>query len=135
MGLQNATLMVGATVSSTGGASTAFAANGASVVNGVQVIDSTSTNAITRASMTFRTIKQAVLDALTGLFTGKIKRQGQLVRPKVTASGRVVFPLIRIELEVSPESTDAEIIALMNEGAMMLTDADFIPFWKTGSTV
>lgn len=135
MGLQTATLMVGATVSSTGGASTAFAANGASVVNGVQIIDSTSTNAITRASMTFRTIKQATLDALTGLFTGKIKRQGQLVRPKVTASGRVVFPLIRIELEVSPESTDAEISALMNEGAMMLTDTDFIPFWKTGSTV
>lgn len=133
MGLQNATLMVGATVSTTGGTSTAFVPNGATVTNGVQVVDSTNANAVTRASMTFRTIKQAVLDLLTGKFTGKIKRQAQLVRPKVLPDGRVTFPLIRIELEVVPDSTDAEIIALMNEGAMMLTDADFIPFWKIGS--
>lgn len=133
MGLQNATLMVGATVSTTGGTSTAFVPNGATVTNGVQVVDSTNTNAVTRASMTFRTIKQAVLDLITGKFTGKIKRQAQLVRPKVLADGRVTFPLIRIELEVVPDSTDAEIFALMNEGAMMLTDADFLSFWKIGS--
>lgn len=133
MGLQNATLMVGATVSTTGGTSTAFVPNGATVANGVQVVDSANTNAVTRASMTFRTIKQAVLDLITGKFTGKIKRQAQLVRPKVLADGRVTFPLIRIELEVVPDSTDAEILALMNEGAMMLTDADFLSFWKIGS--
>lgn len=133
MGVQNATLLVGATVSATGGTSTAFVPNGASVNNGVQVVDSTNTNAVTRASMTFKTIKQAVLDMVTGLFTGKTKRQAQLVRPKVLANGRVVFPLVRIELEVHPENTDAEITALMAEGAQMLTDSDFTSFWKLGN--
>lgn len=134
MGLQNATLLVGATVSAAGGTSTAFVPNGATVTGGIQVVDSTNTNAVTRASMTFRTIKQAVLDTMSGLFSGKIKRQGQLVRPKVTASGRVVFPLVRIEVEFSPENTDAEISALLSEGAQLLTDTDFTNFWKIGST-
>lgn len=133
MGLQNATLMVGATVSTTGGTSTAFVPNGASVTNGTQLVDSTNTNAITRASITAKTIKQAVIDVVTGLFIGKTKRQMQLVRPKVLASGRVVFPLIRIEVETVPDCTDAEITALLNEGAMLLTDTDFISFWKLGS--
>lgn len=126
--------MVGGTVSTTGGTSTAFVLNGAQVAGGVQVVDSTSTNAITRASITFRTIKSAVVDAMTGLFTGKTKRQAQLVRPKVLASGRVAFPLIRIELETHPEQTDAEVSALMSEGAQLLSDADFTQFWKIGAT-
>lgn len=134
MSVQNATLLVGATVAATGGTSTAFVSNGAQVTGGVQVVDSTNTNAVTRASMTFRTIKQAALDLVTGLFSGKIKRQAQLVRPKVLTSGRVVFPLVRIEVEFSPENTDAEISALLSEGAQLLVDADFTNFWKIGAT-
>lgn len=133
MGLQNATLLVGGTVSATGGTSTAFAPNGASVVGGIQIVDTTNSNAVTRASATFRTIKQATLDLVTGLFSGKVKRQAQLVRPKVLASGRVVFPLVRIEVEFSPENTDAEISALLTEGAQLLIDADFTSFWKIGN--
>lgn len=133
MGLRDATLLVGGTVSTTGGTSVAFVNNGSQVTGGIQVVDSTNTNAVTRASLTFRTIKTAVLDLVTGLFTGKIKRQAQLVRPKVTASGRVVFPLVRIEVEFSPENTDAEISALLSEGAQLLVDADFTSFWKIGS--
>lgn len=134
MGLQNATLMVGAVVSSTGGTSTAFVPNGVSVANGIQVVDSTNTNAVTRASITFRTIKSAAIDVVTGLFTGKTKRQVQLVRPKVLANGQVKFPLIRIEIETVPDSTDAEVTALLAEGAMLLSDSDFTSFWKIGST-
>lgn len=134
MGLQNATLMVGAVVSSTGGTSTAFVPNGVSVANGIQVVDSTNTNAVTRASITFRTIKSAAIDVVTGLFTGKTKRQVQLVRPKVLVNGQVKFPLIRIEIETVPDSTDAEITALLAEGAMLLSDSDFTSFWKIGST-
>lgn len=134
MGLQNATLMVGAVVSSTGGTSTAFVPNGVSVANGVQIVDSTNTNAVTRASVTFRTIKSAAIDVATGLFAGKTKRQVQLVRPKVLTNGQVKFPLIRIEIETVPDSTDAEITALLAEGAMLLSDSDFTSFWKIGST-
>lgn len=133
MGLQNATLLVGGTVSTTGGTSVVFVNNGSQVTGGIQIVDSANTNAVTRASLTFRTIKTAALDLVTGLFAGKIKRQAQLVRPKVTASGRVVFPLVRIEVEFSPENTDAEISALLSEGAQLLVDTDFTSFWKIGS--
>lgn len=133
MGIANATILVGGTVSATGGTSTAFVPNGAQVNGGIQIVDSTNTNAVTRASATFRTIKNAILDSVTGLFVGKIKRQAQLVRPKVTASGRVVFPLVRIEVEFHPENTDAEISALLSEGAQLLIDSDFTSFWKIGS--
>lgn len=133
MGIANATLLVGGTVSAAGGSSTAFVPNGSQVTGGIQVVDSTNTNAVTRASMTFRTIKQAVLDSVSGLFTGKIKRQAQLVRPKVLSSGRVVFPLVRIELEFHPDNSDAEISALLSEGAQLLIDSDFTSFWKIGS--
>lgn len=133
MSVQNATLLVGGTVSATGGTSTGFVPNGSDVAGGVQVVDSTSTNAVTRASITLRTVKNAVLDMSTGLFIGKTKRQAQLVRPKVLASGRVIFPLVRIELETHPEMTDAEVSALLSEGAQLLVDADFTSFWKMGS--
>lgn len=133
MGVQNATLSVGGSVSTTGGVSTAFVTNGAEVNGGIQVVDSANTNAVTRASITARTIKSAALDMSTGVYAGKTKRQVQLVRPKVTASGRVVFPLVRVELEVHPEMTDAEVSALMSEGAQLLVDPDFTNFWKIGS--
>lgn len=133
MSITNATLMVGATYSPTGGTSTAFGPNGAKVDGGIQIVDTVNTNAVTRAMITFRNIKQAVLDMVTGTYIGKTRRSGQLVRPKVLASGRVVFPLIRVELETHPEMSDAEVVALLNEGAALLTDADFVPFWKIGS--
>lgn len=133
MGVQNATLLVGGSVATTGGTSTAFVPNGATINGGIQIVDSVNTNAVTRATITLKTIKSALFDMVTGLFTGKTKRQIQLVRPKVLASGRVVFPLIRIELEVSPDNTDAEVSALLSEGAQLCTDADFVNFWKIGS--
>lgn len=133
MGVQNATLLIGGTVATTGGTSTAFVPNGASVTGGTQLVDSTNTNAVTRASITPRTIKEASLNSATGQFDGKVKRQIQLVRPKVLTSGQVKFPLIRIELEFVPENTDAEISALLNEGAQLCTDLDFTAFWKIGS--
>lgn len=133
MSVQNATLLVGGTVAATGGVSTMFVPNGASVTGGIQIVDSSNNNAVTRASLTCRTIKQATLNTATGTFDGKIKRQVQLVRPKILASGKVQFPLIRIEMEFSPENTDAEISALLNEGAQLCVDADFTSFWKIGS--
>lgn len=133
MSVSNATLMVGATVAATGGTSTTFVPNGADVKSGIQLVDSTNTNAVTRAVITLRTIKAAVFDAVKGIFTGKSRRSCQLVRPKVLASGQVVFPLIRIEVEDHPEMSDAERAQLRSEGAQILTDPDFTSFWTLGS--
>lgn len=135
MGVSNPTLMVGATVAATGGTATTFVPNGADVKSGIQLVDSTNTNAITRAVITLRTIKTALFDAIKGMFTGKTRRSCQLVRPKVLVSGQVIFPLIRIEVEDHPEMSDAERAQLRSEGAQMLTDPDFTPFWTLGSII
>jgi len=132
MALQPCSLPVGGTVSVVGGTATSFVPNGAEISGGVQVVDSTNTNAVTRASATFRTIKTAALDQKTGLYVGKTKRQAQLVRPKVQSDGRVVFPLGRLEIEIVPENTEAEIYALLDQLAM-LTMAAYRDFWKLGS--
>lgn len=133
MSVTNATLLVGATVAATGGTSTTFVPNGADVKSGIQLVDSTNTNAVTRAVITLRTIKAAVFDTLKGVFTGKTRRSCQLVRPKVLSSGQVVFPLIRIEVEDHPEMSDAERAQLRSEGAQILVDSDFTSFWTLGS--
>lgn len=133
MGVQNATLMVGATVAASGGTSTAFAPNGAVVSGGIQIVDSVSTNNVTRATITLKTIKQAAFDMVKGIFTGKTKRQIQLVRPKVLANGSVSFSLVRLELEYHPDNTADEVTQLLTEGAQLLTDADFAAFWRLGN--
>lgn len=133
MALQPCSLPVGATIAITGGTATSFVANSAEVKGGIQVVDSTNTNAVTRASMTFRTIKEATLDSATGTYVGKTKRQAQIVRPKVQADSRVTFPLGRIELEIVPENTPAEIEALLDQIAMIAASATFREFWKIGS--
>ena len=134
MPISGATLAVGGTVSVAGGTSTAFALVGTEVKGGVQIVDSTNTNAVTRAMITLRNIKTAIVDAITGKYSGKTKRQAQLVRPKVLAGGSIVFPLIRIELETHPDMSDAEVSALLSEGAQLCIDADFANFWKLGAT-
>lgn len=133
MSVTNATLLVGATVAATGGTSVAFTPNGADVKSGIQLVDSVTTNAVTRAVITLRTIKAAVFDAVKGIFTGKTRRMGQVVRPKVLANGQVVFPLVRVEVEDHPEMTDAERAQLRLDGAQLLTDTDFTSFWTLGA--
>lgn len=135
MPVNGATLAVGGTVSVAGGTSTSFVANSAEVKGGIQVVDSANTNAITRAMITLRTIKSAIVNAVTGKYSGKTKRQAQLVRPKVLGDGSIIFPLIRIEIETHPEMTDAEVSALLSEGAQLCIDSDFTSFWKLGSTL
>lgn len=133
MSVQNATLLIGGTVSATGGTSTAFVPNGAQVNSGVQVVDSTDSNAVTRASITCQNVKIPAIDPTTGKYPGKIRRRGTVTRPKVLSDGRVVFQLARIEIEYHPEASDAEITALMSQGAQLLCDSDFTSFWKVGS--
>jgi hypothetical protein len=76
-------------------------------------------------------VKQPSLDSL-GIYS-KGRRSIVVTIPKVLASGKQVFPLIRIELEDHPESSAAEVAALLSIGANVLIDADFSSFWSTGS--
>lgn len=133
MGIQNATILVGGTVATTGGTSTAFTPNGVDVKGGVQLIDAANANAVTRAMITVRNVRAANLDPATGKYKTKWKRFANIIRPLVLSSGAVTFPVVRIEVEAHPESTQAQVDQLCSEAAQLLTDSDFQAFWRTGS--
>jgi hypothetical protein len=80
--------------------------------------------------MTLKT-KVPTLDPL-GVYS-KGRRSLVCTIPKVLASGKTVFPLIRIEVEDHPETSAAELAALVSIGVNVLVDTDFANFWSTGS--
>ena len=45
----------------------------------------------------------------------------------------MTFPLLRLEVEVHPEQTQAEIDAMFSAGAAAACDADFQSFNRTGN--
>ena len=130
MGVQNATLSEGATVSSTGGISKTFSSNGVPVQNGITLIDASVTDARTRPTLVVRTVPARVDSA--GNWSND-KREVTLTRPKVLADGKQRFPNIRMILTSHPENTQAELDELRLQCAQILSDPDFVSFWRTGS--
>lgn len=130
MGLQNGTLMDGATLTVNGGTTKTLSVDGQQVTGGIHLQDASVTDYRTRPNATVKT-KLPVLTS-DGTY-GKGKKSFTLVHPKVLASGKQGFPLLRIELEDFPEMTQAEIDKLLIWGSQILCDADFLTFWRTGS--
>lgn len=131
MGLKNASILSGATVSSTGGTALAFAETANSVQNGLQLIVPADTDYATRRSVTVK-VKPATLVAKTGVMS-KDKKTITFVKPIALTSGEIIFNVIRIEREVHPSLSAAECVELNKIGAQILTDTDFDSFWATGS--
>lgn len=132
MSIVNSTLSAGATVAATGGTSFTLAADGQSSPGAVHVANMAITDFRIRPNAWFRSKVATVLDKLKGTFS-KGKRSVVYVKPKLLASGELIFPLVRIELEDHPEMSAAEISALVSEGSQLLCDADYAAFWTTGT--
>lgn len=131
MPIQNSTVLAGATVSATGGTAFTLTVDGQQIKSGVHVADASVADFRIRPNATFKARMPVKL--ANGSYQ-KGKNSVTFVRPKVLADAKTVdYPLVRIELEYSAESTDAEITALMNQGAQFLFDTDFTAFFKTGS--
>lgn len=130
MGVQNATILTGPTISATGGTSSTLAPTGQSVSNGVQVADMGVTDFRVRPTMTMRSRVPAMQP--DGSWS-KYKNQVSLVMPKILASGEMAFPVGRIEFEPHPEMTDAEVNKLRDWLCQILFDPDFTSFLKYGS--
>lgn len=130
MPLNGASIPVGCTWTPAGGTAKTYTNDGLTVANGVHLIDASVADYRTRPQMTAK-VKQPTLDSL-GVYS-KGRRSVVVTIPKVLASGKQVFPLIRIELEDHPESSAAEIATLLSIGANVLIDTDFSNFWNTGS--
>lgn len=131
MGLKTMSLLTGATVSATGGTALVFAEDSVNVPNGVHLVVPSETDYQTRTQVTAK-VKQPVLDPKTGVY-GKDRKTMSCTKPKVLASGQVVFPVIRVEREIHPSMTAAEILELNKLGAQMLVDSDSADFWASGT--
>lgn len=131
MGLKSMSLLAGASVAASGGSALVFADDGVTIQNGVHLIVPADTDYQTRRQVTAK-VRQPTLDARTGVY-GKDKKSISLSLPTVLADGRVVFNTIRLEREVHPSLPAADAEELNKLGAQMLTDADVLAFWATGS--
>lgn len=131
MPINGITISEGATCSVTGGTVKTFVANAASVKGGVQVVDTSVTDARVRPSIT-AVAKPAVYDARAKTWTYE-KRDTVLVRPKLLADGSVAFNSIRTIGGFHPETTAAEIDELYNENAQLSFDTDLANYRKIGT--
>lgn len=130
MALQNGTILVGATNSSTGGTSKTLSADGVQVQGGVHLIDASNTDVTTRLAITAKS-KPGQLDAVTGEWSMD-KRSLTVTIPKVV-NGKQKFPSVYITIQVHPLMTQAEIDALCYTAAQCLFRADFDNFRRVGS--
>jgi hypothetical protein len=132
MGLKSMSLLTGATIGATGGTALVFADDGQTITNGVHLVVPADADYQTRRQATAK-YRAPVLDAKTGAY-GKDKKSISYAIPIVLTDGRVVFNTIRVEREAHPSLSAAELTDLNVIGAQLLTDADALGFWATGST-
>jgi hypothetical protein len=131
MSVNNITLKEGATaIAVTGGTNVVFTPDGEEVKNGVHVQDAAEFDVRIRRSMTMVNKKAALQP--DGDFS-KSRRKVTKIFPKVLASGKTVYPLVRYEIESHPEQTEAEVDDMLFISAQIPRSADLLPFFKTGN--
>lgn len=131
MGLKNMSLLTAATVAATGGSALAFSDNGVTIPNGVQLVVPLDADYQTRRSVTAK-YRPTTIDAKTGAYSKDKKTMSYTI--PILVNGAVVFNVIRVEREVHPSMTAAQILDMNKVGAQLLTDSDTDGFWATGST-
>lgn len=132
MPISGATLLLGGTVSATGGTSKTFTDVGETIKNGKKVTDLSVTDARVRPTITCVN-RPAALNSV-GKYISKDKRTAKLVFPKLLADGSLAFNVREIRVEDHPETTDAEKVNQDSYAAQVFCDADFTQFIRNGST-
>ena len=130
MGVRNATILTGSTISATGGVSSTLAVTGQQVPNGLQIADMGVTDFRVRPFLTLRSRLPAIQP--NGSWS-KYKNQGTLAFPKLLANGEMAFPVGRFEFEPHPEQTDAEVVKMMSWMSQLFFNTNFVNFLKYGS--
>lgn len=130
MSVQNATVSVGATVSSTGGTSRSYIVTGKKVVDGVHLVQSDATSGIT-AKHAYAVSKEPGMRKDGEFLLGQ--RSIRFVNPKLSSKGNYVYPSIEVILRPHPESTQAELDELKQLAAQGIIDTDFTNLFNVGS--
>lgn len=131
MSVQNAVILAGPTIAVSGGTSKAFTPSSQKVINGINIVDTTATDYRTRPNVSLRAT-EAVYDK-SGVCVAKAIRKATVTRPKLLASGSIDFPCVEIAFKVHPETTDAELLQLIEMGVQVFTSTHFENFRKFGS--
>lgn len=133
MPLNGLVIKIGATTyaAPTGGVSTTFSDDKSAVAGGgIHTIDASDLNFFTRKDITYRGRQPKVLTDGT---IQKAKRSASLAMPKTKADGSLIHNVVRCEIEVDPETTDAEVVSLLLAGVQLCGESGTQLFWKTGS--
>lgn len=132
MPLNGMTLMKGSTgVTIVGGTSTAYDTDAIDVKNGIHVVDNTEANFLLRQHLTYKNKPHA--QRPDGTYSRGV-RNVVLTIPILLASGKVDYNICRIQLEIVPESTAAQIGELRRQGVQSIIDPDTDNFVLYGAT-
>lgn len=124
-------ILSGATLSATGGTAKTFDVDGMNIANGVHVADLSVADFKLRPGIT---VKARMPQRLANGTWQKGKFSAVITVPRLRSDGATVdYPLIRIEQEMSDESTIAEMTELRKQAAQLLFDTDMTQFWDSGN--
>lgn len=130
MGIKSITLKDAATsMTVVGGSDQVFTEDGVVVPNGVHVAAASVADFRVRPHIGFR----SKVPTFTNGVYSKSKRWITYTQPKILADGSTVFNLFRSELEVHPETTEAEVIDLLMKSGQVSTSTASRDFLTKGS--
>lgn len=131
MSINGITFKKGATgITVSDGTDTVWTDDGLDVKNGIHIVDSSSTDFITRPHGTFKN-RPAQLQP-DGTWS-KGKRDFNITMPIVLASGATSFPVFRGAMEFHPEMTAAQILELRMLACQAIMDAELDAYFTYGS--
>lgn len=133
MSINGCNILVSATgITVSGGTAATFADDGQVVKNGIHVVDQTAAVPfIERKHATFKNRSYTRLP--DGTFT-RGKRNVNATQPILLPDGTLVYQPGRLELEIHPQATEAQILELRLFLCQLIMDADLDSFYKYGTT-
>lgn len=131
MALSSAIVKTGSTaMTPTGGSDQTFTPDGQTVPNGIHVADAAQADFRIRDNIAFKSRVPSLQN--DGTYT-KSKRSVTLVLPRFLSSGKVVFNIARLDIEVHPEMSATVELDLRMKAAQLLSNPNFSAFWVSGS--
>lgn len=130
MSVNGIALNEGGTYTPSGGTSITFDATGENVANGVVCVNTAEADFYQREKL--YAVSRVPAIGSDGEYS-KLKSSLRIVRPSTLTSGKVVYNLIRIEIEVHPEDGGTEVANLRTLGLAALNSTDLDDFFELGS--
>jgi hypothetical protein len=123
-------LLAGGTTSTSGGSAQDFSRTNTSVNNGNEYADVSEPDFFARQKVVLST-RQPALQS-DGSWS-KQKTSSRFVTPKILASGEVVYNITRVEVEVHPETSAAELAIQREMGGQMAIGAALDELYTAGT--